>query len=52
MLDILRRQGQPPRLPHALALGGGAERQHSSSGGSYEAQDAGPAGPEHEFLAW
>lgn len=55
MLGILRRQGQPPRLPHALALGGGTERQHSSSGGSsgsHEAQDAGPAGPEHEFLAW
>ncbi len=60
MLSILRRQGQPPRLPRALALGGGAEQlRHSrsggggsSGGGSGEAQDAGLAGPEHEFLAW
>ncbi|PRW57962.1 glycosyl transferase [Chlorella sorokiniana] len=58
MLSILRRQGQPPRLPRALALGGGGEQlRHSRNGGSRggsnaEAQDAGLAGPEHEFLAW
>ena len=56
MLNILRRQGQPPRLPRALALGGGAEQlRHSRSGGGSSgnnAQDAGLAGPEHEFLAW
>lgn len=54
MLGILRRQGQAPRLPRALALGGGAEQlRHRGNGGSgSEAQDVGLAGPEHEFLAW
>ena len=54
MLGILRRQGQAPRLPRALALGGGAEQlRHRGNGGSgSEAHDVGLPGPEHEFLAW
>ena len=62
MLAILRRQGQPPRLPRALALGGGAvgggvhapEQLAAGSGGGSGsgAHEAGLAGPEQEFLAW
>lgn len=54
MLEVLRRQGQPPRLPRALALGlgaGEAQQGGGSSGGS-GGDDWAPASPEQEFLAW